>query len=355
LVCLLSLCAYSQILLEDDFSSNTSDSWTTSGTLGTIFNVSRSGNDWGARRALIGRLELTNDTSASVANVTGWVFVNAPVSALGSNFNPILNQNAKKIEWVLNLRQIRTDPAGVGSTSSYGVAFVLCSTTNTILDNASAKGYAIVLGETGSLDPIRLVTFSGGLNGMLSPIIISHTDGLSDFGNEYLSLKVVYDPVNSNWTLFLRNDGPSNFQDARTGTFVSQGSFVDPTYTATTMNYFGFYWQGSTASMQTAYFDNLRISLVDAVTPSASAGEVYGRVTLNGKRGIPNAKVTATDETGKAFTAFTNAQGYYRITGLDSGKSYVVSVMANGYNFQNGTLFISLSEGLYQADFTANR
>lgn len=148
-------------VFSDDFSTNTSASWTISGTIGSsAWSVTRSGNDWGARRNISPQqLELTNDASAT-ANVNGWVFANVSTSTFSSPYNTALNLNNGIITWQFNMRQIRTDPAGFTS-SSYGVAFILAGSS----ENADyeGNGYAVVLGQSGSIDPIRLARYTEGL------------------------------------------------------------------------------------------------------------------------------------------------------------------------------------------------
>src|SRR5690606_31436410 len=100
-----------------------------------------------------------NDATAS-SNVNGWVLASTSTSSFLSPYNTTLGSNPGVVSWVFNMRQIRSDPAGL-SSGSYGVAFVLAgegATTST-----TGKGYAIDLGPSGSTDPIRLINFSSGL------------------------------------------------------------------------------------------------------------------------------------------------------------------------------------------------
>lgn len=62
-------------VFSDNFSTNTSATYTTSGAMGgSAWSVTRSADDWAARRNVSPeQLELTNDGSANSANATGWV------------------------------------------------------------------------------------------------------------------------------------------------------------------------------------------------------------------------------------------------------------------------------------------
>jgi len=248
-------------LFNDNFNTNNSATFSTTGAIGTYPNwsVSRSGNDWGAR-VNSNRLELSNDASAT-GNSNGWAFGYRDINAL-AGWNTTLSSNTGTITWEFNMRQIRTDPAGFGA-GAYGVAFVLAGTSAT--SATAGSGYAVVLGQSGSTDPIRLARYNNGLQGTLTNIITSNTAGLTDFGTNYLSVRVTYVPGTNTWQLFLRNDGASSFVDPATGTLVSQGTAVNNTYTSTAgMRYIGGYWQGSTAANQTAFFDNVYLKITSA-------------------------------------------------------------------------------------------
>ncbi len=267
-------------VFSDDFSTDQSATWTTSGQIGSsAISVSRSGVDWGARRNTSpAQLELTNDASGT-SNVAGWVFAYASTANFSTPYNTTLSSNTGLVTWYFNMRQSRTDPAGYGA-GSYGAAYILATTSTSA--NNTGTGYAIVYGQSGSTDPIRLAKFSGGLSTGLTNIITSNTSGLTDFGTDYISCKVTYDPSNDQWELFLRNDGSTAFTDPTTGTLTKQGTATDDTYTSTSLAYMGGYWQGSTAGSQTAFFDNMTVQVIEdsptpliTVNPSTLTGFTY--------------------------------------------------------------------------------
>jgi hypothetical protein len=243
----------------DDFSGNQSATYTTSGALGaSAWSVTRSGENFGARRNTSpAQLELTNDVDAT-ANSNGWALVSTPSSSFTSPYNTILNTNPGVVTWTFNMQQVRLDPAGFGS-GSYGVAFILAGTSNT--NNNTGSGYAVVLGQSGTTDAIRLARYSGGFQGTLTNIIVSNTGGLSDVGAEYLSIKVTYTPATETWELLLRNDGTTAFADPAAGTLTSQGTIVDSTSTGTSLPLMAAWWQGSTGANQPAFFDNTTVTV----------------------------------------------------------------------------------------------
>jgi uncharacterized protein len=270
LILIINLCfnGVSQTtVFSDDFSSNTNVAFTTSGVIGSsAWSVLVQNADWGARRNTSPEhLELTNDASAT-ANANGWVLASTSMSSFLSPYNTTLNLNTGTITWNFNIRQIRTDPAGLAS-GSYGSAFILAGTSTTT--RTIGTGYAITYGQSGGTDPIRLVEYTAGL-GTSSNIITSNTVGLTDFGAEYLSVRVIYTPSTNTWELLLRNDGTTAFADPATGTLVSQGTAINSNSTGTALSLMGAFWNGSTGANQTAFFDNTSVVVGAASGPNIS-------------------------------------------------------------------------------------
>ena len=264
-------------VFNDDFSTNTNTSWTTSGTIGaSAWSVLRSGNDWGARRNVAPeQLELTNDASPST-NLAGWIFAMTSTTSFNSPYDTVL-QEGGKVTWAFNMRQSRTNPGGFDS-GDFGIAFILAGETVTGATNGN--GYAVVLGESGSNDPIRLVAYTDGImgNSTLTNLITSNTTGLSDFGNEYLSIKVTYNPcLNDQWELFVRNDG-NVFQDPLSGELILQGTAINNQFTNFSLQMMAAYWQGAIAANQTAFFDNISVQVDTVVEVEAGS---YGPVCTN--------------------------------------------------------------------------
>lgn len=265
-------------VFSDDFSTNTSATWTTTGAIGaSSWNVLVSGADWGARRNTIPQqLELTNDVSVT-GNADGSVLASTNLSGFSSPFLTTLNLNTGTVTWNFNMRQIRTDPSGFSAANNYGAAFILAGTTPT--SRTTGTGYAITLGQSGSTDPLRLIAYSAGL-GTSSVMITSNTSGLIDFGADYLSVRVIFTPSTNTWELLLRNDGTTAFADPAAGTLVSQGTAINNTYTGTSLAIMGAYWQGSTTANQTSFFDNTSVIVgaagVSTVSVSAGADATEG-------------------------------------------------------------------------------
>jgi hypothetical protein len=256
----------------DNFSTNTSATYTTSGAIGaSSWSVTRSGADWGARRNVSpAQLELTNDVDGAVANANGWVFASVPLSGFTAPYNPTLSSNPGTVTWTFNFRTNRTASFLTGfTTNTYGMAFVLASTSSS--PNTSGDGYAVVMGGAPSAtNQISLIRFTNGLQGTQTTVVAF--GGAPATGTNYLSVKVTYNPSTNGWQLFNRDDGASAFADPTTGSLTSLGTGTDSTFTSTVMSRLGAYWQGNTAANQTAFFDNATVTVVNAApTPTATA------------------------------------------------------------------------------------
>ncbi|RZJ34141.1 MAG: hypothetical protein EOO51_11035 [Flavobacterium sp.] len=282
---LVSTFAFAQTtVFSDDFSTSAGIYYTNApGPIGTStkWTMARSGNDYGAG-INNGALVITNDASG-YANTSGWVTATSPTSAFAAPYSPTLALNPGVVTWTFNMRQPRTDPDGFLS-GNYGSAFILAGTTGTT--NVSGTGYAVVLGNSGKVDPIKLVRYSSGIRNFTT-MISSSTAGLTDFGNQYLSIKVTYTPTTNTWQLFVRNDGATAFQDPDSGTLISQGTAVNSTYTSSTLGIMGGYWNASTATSQSARFGNVQVAVtlpsITSISPASKiAGATAFPLTVNG-------------------------------------------------------------------------
>jgi autotransporter-associated beta strand protein len=254
-------------VFNDSFGTTQGATYTTSGAIGTSpWSVTRPNADWGARIDS-GILDLTNDASAT-ANSNGWVYASVPTSGFISPWNSTLSSNPGLVTWDFNMRQIRPAPSGF-SSGSYGAAFILGSTSTTA--GTAGNGYAVVLGNGGAPDPIRLVSFTNGIQSLGTGTggLISAPSPLNDPGASYMSLRVTYDPVTNGWALFGRNDGTTAFANPAVGPLSSLGTATNSTYTGVPLTSMGGYWNGSTGATQTAFFDNVSVKVAQAAGVSS--------------------------------------------------------------------------------------
>lgn len=159
------------------------------------------------------------------------------------------------------MQQVRPAPAGF-SAGNYGVAYIIGSSSSLV--STQGSGYAVVLGNTSSPDPLRFVSFTGGISSIgnsNSGLVVAGAP-LNNPTNSYMSVRLTYNPIDSAWGMFGRDDGTVSFADPNTGTLTSLGTAFDSSYTGIDLTSSGAYWQGSTAATQTARFDNVRMEVV---------------------------------------------------------------------------------------------
>jgi hypothetical protein len=112
-----------------------------------------------------------------------------------SDYETTFGNTADDLVWEFNIQQSRSDPSGFGS-SSYGSAFILGATSSDIT-NGNSDGYAVIIGNGGTPDPISIVRFEDGLNinsDITNTIISSNLTSYDE--NNYFSVRVVYTPFN---------------------------------------------------------------------------------------------------------------------------------------------------------------
>lgn len=243
-----------QVLFQDDFNRSV---LTGGSTLYTTTLTNLPGNDGGAR-LVGGALELTNDLS-SATNVAGRVMVTTSTSAF-SGFQQSLADNAQPLRWSFNARYNRTTNPGGFDANLYSLAVVLGATGS---DLTLASGYAVVYGNTGTPDPIRLVRFTGGLDqdSKLTTLISSGGADLAAVNN-FFSVGVNYFPTTNQWQLFVRDDGASAWGDPRTVSSPVGQPSSDATFTQTPLTHAGFLWNYNTAASQSALFDNFQLAIL---------------------------------------------------------------------------------------------
>lgn len=88
---------------------------------------------------------------------------------------------------------------------------------------------------------------------------------------------------------------------------------------------------------------------ITSLAPSAAQASISGRVFGSDRRGLSGAAVTMFDELGTPRTATTNTFGYYRLTGLTVGNTYVLTVRSRRYVFD--AQLVNLSDDVAGLDF----
>jgi hypothetical protein len=232
----------------------------------TTYSVTVTAGDGGAGIISSSYLELTNDASGT-ANGDGIIYVSGLTQDFLGTYNQTLHANTNTLEWTFNFRYNRaSNPSGLAA-SNYGTAFILANSNNVFAGTGAGNGYAVVFGSAGTPDPIRLVKYSGGLNGTITNIISSGTNDISVVNN-YVSVRVRYEPGGDTWSLFIRDDGAAAWSDPSAGVTMQKGlTTSDNAYTSVPLTHFGFYWAYATAIAQSSQFDNFNVQLIPSNIP----------------------------------------------------------------------------------------
>ncbi len=90
-----------------------------------------------------------------------------------------------------------------------------------------------------------------------------------------------------------------------------------------------------------------------SLAPSAASVVVGGRVVTATGRGISKSRVSITGPDGITRTVLTGSFGYYRFSGVQAGETYTVTVRSKGYQFENPTRVVTVTDELTDLDFTA--
>ncbi|MBX2905416.1 MAG: Ig-like domain-containing protein [Taibaiella sp.] len=214
-----------------------------------------------------GSMVLTDNQLASYTSVApvpsttnnGYAYAIAPMSVYTAPFVTTLTGNTQLVTWTFN---IRTGAAASGFGPGQNEAAVVLASDNADI-RSLGNGYAVIYNPAVSLS-LQLVRFSGGLTGAVTPLV---TSGLvMSAPTDYMSVRVVYNPVADSWELYLRDDGAGAFADPSTGVSTLVGGAVDAVFTGTAMSFFGFYsnysvtFTGSGPDALNAYFDSYTVS-----------------------------------------------------------------------------------------------
>lgn len=302
-----SITGNGQTILLDNFNR------TNSTVVGNSWNETETAANTGA--------QVSSNQLVLASSTAGRDYIWQNVSA---SYNTVLGTNSGTLTWMFNMRQSRTDPSGFDA-SNYGVAFILGASNSNF--TSGSTGYAVVLGNSGTSDNLRLVRFSNGVgaNASLTNIISPAVD----YASEYLAVKVTYNPVGNSWSLYSQL-GVSAFTDPALATFTQIGTSVsDNTYTGVDLMFVGCLWNHATSGTDNAFFDNIYIP--SACIPSAeptvqsttlSTSSVGANsVTLNWTRGNGSQCVIIGCQGGSVTSSPTDGAAYAANPVFGSGTS----------------------------------
>ena len=337
----------------DDFSSQNDAYYTVApGFIGSPtpnpkWKMIRSGADFGAAIASPKGLYLTNSGSAA-NNANGWILANVLSSELSAPYSNTLSNNPGIVTWTFNMRQSRPNPSGFAN-NGYGVAFILAGTNGTT--NLAGTGYAVVLGNAGTTDYIRLVRYNNGIRNFTT-LVQSKTSGLTDFGSNYTSIKVTYNPNGNVWELLLRNDGATNAADPTIGALTSQGSISNNTYVGASLPLLGGYLNGATAEGFVAYYKYINVDVdvpyITSIAPNSKvAGTAGFNLVVTGGNFINGTSQVRWNGALRTTTFNSSTQLTAAITAADIASAGTAQVtVTNGSTVSNALVFTIDSPGV---------
>jgi hypothetical protein len=88
---------------------------------------------------------------------------------------------------------------------------------------------------------------------------------------------------------------------------------------------------------------------------TAAGADISGRVLTASGGGVRNVLIKITDGNGFLRTAITNSFGYYTLSGIPTGASYVITPSAKGYGFDPANTFYNHVDTFGDMNFTAGR
>ncbi|MDB5206561.1 MAG: C-terminal target protein [Flavisolibacter sp.] len=259
------------------------------------------GNGWTELETAATGAQISSNRLQLGSTTAGREFVLQDVSTLYSTNG--ISTNTATIVWAFNFRNTRTDPSGFAN-NSYGLAFILGKTTIATTDG---NGYAIVIGQSGSSDLIRLTSFS---NGPDADANFTNIISGNDYGSDYISVKVIYNPATDEWSLFAESNA-SAFPQANpylTSTQIGTTT-VNATYTTTgnDLKYIGAFWNHATGASDNAIFDDVTVTLVPT--------NYYPKTSATNLSLVNN---WTTDPTGIAGTSPINFTSPYQLFNLNN-------------------------------------
>ncbi|MEO8664229.1 MAG: endonuclease [Ignavibacteria bacterium] len=173
---------------------------------------------------------------------------------LGSviGYPSVFSNSAGQLIWAFNIRQTRLDPSGFDN-NNYGTAFILGKTST---DLTTGNGYAVVLGNSGSTDAVRLARFTNGINANSR---FTNIIAAGDYSNQYLSIKVIYDRTGNVWSLFVDSSSAGFPQTDPRNTATQSGTSPDSSYTSASLPFLGVLWNHASGASDSLIFDDVYV------------------------------------------------------------------------------------------------
>jgi hypothetical protein len=220
---------------------------------------SESGTGDGSRQRIEGnQLILSNCDSDGLDSGNGFEQV---VFNMETKYETTFSNAGETMNWKFNMRSSRSSPSGfpVGTYNTYAAVVVLgCDESDYSV--STADGYAVIIGNQSSPDPVKLVRFSGGIGALGSNANVTDV-AVSSIGEQlYVSVNVSFNPCTNLWSLWVRDDS-GTFVDPTTGSFGSPVTATNTSLTALDLKYSGFAFQHGASCSETVFIDNFNIPI----------------------------------------------------------------------------------------------
>lgn len=280
--------------------------------------------------------------SGAVAGTAGKSF-SMSVMPSTSSYNTTLHNNTGLVTWAFNMRHNRstgTTMSGFGS-GQWGIGTVIAC-DNADPTNASAKGYAVVMGGTNTLATYDLVSFTNGLNVNTNLTTIITGIALASFKN-VVSVKVTYDPATNKWNMYQKDESsavsttaypdPSGISVAAIGEVADTAGHVNGP-----LANFGFIFSHGTTLNNSTFFDNYKVTVGTVTTTTYYVAANSDCSVLN------NWWTGANASSGTHPTDFNAANQIFNIysTGTTIGSDWTVNGSGSKVVLGNGTVANSL-------------
>lgn len=92
---------------------------------------------------------------------------------------------------------------------------------------------------------------------------------------------------------------------------------------------------------------------LEQLAPTAASVTIGGHIRTFGGKGIRNVKITVTFPSGETRTTVSGGAGFYQFVDLLAGETYIFSVSAKHYVFNQPTQVITITEDTQDVDFVA--
>lgn len=250
-----------------------------------------------------------------------YAFISPPLAPYAAPFNSTLSLNDELVTWTFNMRT--SAPVSGFLATQTMAAMVLATDAGNY--RIFGNGYAVTFNPA-LPSGLQLIRFStSGLSGVITPVVVS--SAVLSSPTNYASIRVVYQQSIDQWTLYVRDDGPTAFADPSTGVTASAGSGIDGTFTSTLMTNFGFYANYVVPVFgpdgHVAYFDNFTVTMN---CPAIEEGGLNTCIGMTTTLSNPTPGGTWTSGTPSVAT-IGSSSGI--VTGISVGTS-IVTYVAGG-------------------------